>query len=242
MRCTLFFSLKHEKLPGDLRHSIISFIKTALTQSQNGEFFPYFFDQTKAKPYTWSLILHRPVFAAECITVTQLDCKIRVSVMNSNGMERVFISSLMAMRGIEFPLAFGNYLCLQRVQLEKDISIQTPHILVRTVLGGGICVRNHNRQNNTDIYYAVDDASFNDYLTITVKHQLERLKLPADSLAITCVEGKKVMVRHMYGQFFPVTIGYFYLQGNPYVLEQLVAMGIGSRRSQGYGMVQVVSV
>lgn len=117
--------------------------------------------------------MHQLVFSAECITVTQADCKIRISVMNSNGMERVFISSLMAMRGIEFPLAFGNHLCLQRVQLEKDISIQTPHILVRTVLGGGICVRNHNRQNNTDIYYAVDDASFNDYLTITVKHQLE---------------------------------------------------------------------
>lgn len=242
MKCTLVFSLQHTKLPVDIRHSIISFFKAALTNCQEGAFFPYFFGQTKPKPYTWSLVLHQPIFSDDCITVTQNECKIRLSIMNSQGMEKVFVSSLMAMRGQEFPLAFDNYLCLQQVQLEKDSSVTTDHILVRTVLGGGICVRNHDRRTNTDIYYSCDDATFNDRLTLTVQHQLERFHLPTESLRITCVEGKKVMVRHMYGQFFPVTIGYFYLQGNSYVLENLMAMGMGSRRSQGYGMIQVVSV
>jgi CRISPR-associated endoribonuclease Cas6 len=52
-------------------------------------------------------------------------------------------------------------------------------------------------------------------------------------------EVKKIIVTH-YGIKFPVTIGCFYLKGNPVLLNFLHCSGMGSRTSSGFGHFKVI--
>jgi CRISPR-associated endoribonuclease Cas6 len=68
-----------------------------------------------------------------------------------------------------------------------------------------------------------------------------------NNLPISVLEGfsmepircKKTVVRH-HSQFVEATIGMFRLTGNIALLNYLYACGVGSRKSSGFGLIEII--
>ena len=72
--------------------------------------------------------------------------------------------------------------------------------------------------------------------------QLSNLEMVNEkiSIKITPIRPKKTVVKH-YNQFIESSIGSFILEGNPAVLDYLYKACVGSRRSSGFGLFEVIS-
>lgn len=242
MRFSLYFTLAHNRLPTELRRSIISFIKNALTEANDGRYFTSFFQNTINKCYTFSVVLDKPVFSSECITIEKPRMKVSFSATDeSNGLGRIFLNCLIKQKHKTYPLALQNQMTLDRIQLEREQKVANDQVLVRTSPGGGLVVRNHDRDTNKDSYYCCDDADFVTELERSLSDQLDRAGFKDTAITVTVAEAKKVIVSH-FGLKLPVTVGYFILSGNRFTLQYLLDAGIGSRRSQGFGKIDKVQV
>lgn len=241
MRFYLNFDFQSEKLPVDMHRTLVSYIKATLLDVNDGQYYSRYFRGTDSKSYSFSMALCKPHFYENHIQFKRPVMRVVFSTTNYQGSGYILMNSFLQQKGKPYPLAFGNAMILRSVQLVKDKTISSNSALIKTVVGGGICVRNHDRLTNKDLYYSVGDHEFADQLQQNLIHQLERLALPTESVYIECIEGKMVIVRH-FGLYIPVTVGFFTLHGPSYILQQITETGIGSRRSQGFGTVEIVTV
>jgi len=241
VRFYLNFDFQSERLPVDMHRVMVSYIKAALLDVNDGQYYSRYFHGTDSKNYSFSMALCKPQFYEDHIQLERPVMRVVFSTTNHQGSGYILMNSFLQQKGKAYPLAFGNTMILRAVQLVKDKSISSDSALIKTVVGGGICVRNHDRIANKDMYYSVGDSEFSNQLQQNLIHQLERMELPTENICIECIEGKKVIVRH-FGLYIPVTIGFFTLHGPAFILQQITEMGIGSRRSQGFGTVEVITV
>lgn len=244
MRFSLYFDLKHKILPLEMNRTIISYIKNALFNVSNGKFYDSFFQGTQPKPYTFSVLLDKPVFEKDRIIVERPMCKVSFSVSNEKKEGFIFINAFLAQKSKAYPLAHNNEMILRNVRLEKEKEIREKSVLVRTAIGGGICVRNHQQDTNKDQYYVVGEEQYEAELNRSVRDQLHRMgysEKNSSQVSVQCIKGKVVVVKH-FGLQIPVTVGYFMLNGPEALLRQLTEVGIGSRRSQGFGMIEIINL
>lgn len=244
MRFSLYFDLKHETLPAEMNRTVISFIKNALSDVNEGRLYESLFTGATAKPYTFAVLLDKPVFENDRILVARPICKVDFSVCNDHRIGFMIMNAFLAQKGNPYPLAYQNEMVLTRVQMKKEKEVADEKILIQTVTGGGICVREHQKETNKDIYFSEGSDDFATQLNRIIQVQVKSLGFSEDiatRVHAECVKGKMVIVRH-FGMQIPVTIGYFTLTGPIPILRALVEMGIGSRRSQGFGMVDLITL
>lgn len=243
MRFSLNFNLAHNDLPIEMNRSVVSYVKHVLSVAHGGAFYDSFFHGTISKPYTFAVLLNKPTFKQDRITVMRPMCKVSFSI-SDNKSGNILFNALLAQKGKTYPLAHQNTMTLKSIQFDSEVDIQDESILVRTVTGGGICVREHIQETNKDNYYAAGNDDFSFQLTRCIQDQVERMGFSSDvaeKVKVECIKGKMVIVKH-FGMQIPITIGYFTLIGPTPVLAKLVAEGIGSRHSQGFGMVDCITL
>lgn len=240
MQFVLHFSLKEKVLPLEFRRTIISFIKKALTQDGEGKYYELFFRGTDIKPYTFSVKLPKPKFTEKGVVLSDAKFRVRFSTAPFKRREFILLNRIMGMKGVMFPLEQGNSMILEHIQMYHAPAVRTNQILVKSVVGGGICVRDHH-VDNTETYKSAGDEDFELMLKRNIAEQLKRAGLQYANVDVHCAEGQKLIVRH-FDMKIPVTKGYFVLSGERVALQYLLEAGIGSRRSQGFGMVELVTV
>ncbi len=241
MRFSLVFSLKHEVLPLNINRVVVSFIKSALSEVNDGKLFAEYFENNKKKPYTFAVSLCKPVFQKDCITVGRLVCKVSFSFYDGEQNGYSFINALLAKRYKAYPLANQNEMMLKTVELEQEQIVKGEQMLVRTAVGGGICVRDHY-DGNKDYYYSIADEDYEEQLQRCLRDELSSWGVEDSQVArvfIKCTEGKTVVAKH-FGLTVPLTVGLFSLEGPNYLLQKIVDLGIGSRRSQGFGLINLI--
>ncbi|MBX4262157.1 CRISPR-associated endoribonuclease Cas6 [Clostridium estertheticum] len=240
MRFKMELELKNGYLPLDYRPSVISLFKHSLTEYDNGKHFSTYYEVGKDKPFTFAVGIPSSRFTKEKVLVPNRKINITFSTGDmKTGI--VFFNALSMQKNKPYPLAFENEMIMKNILIEKEVVITTDTIDI--IFKAPLCVREHNRENNKDIYYSYEKEGF--YLTFNkvLKFQIAN----SNTLPQSIVEGfsimplncKKTVVRH-HSQFLEVTIGMFSLTGNIALLSYLYTNGIGSRTSAGFGMFEIM--
>lgn len=240
MRFKIELELKNEHLPLDYRPAIISLFKHSLTVYENGKHFSNYYELGKEKPFTFAVGIPNSKFTKEMILVQNR--KINIAFSTSDiGTGIVFFNALLMQKNKSYPLAYENAMTMKNILIEKEFAIITDTINV--TFKSPLCVREHNKENNKDMYYSYGKDGFNEALNKVLKLQIAKSNnLPEailEGFSIMPISCKKTVVKH-HSQFVEATVGIFNLTGNIALLNYLYTNGIGSRKSSGFGMFEVV--
>ncbi|MBZ9691137.1 CRISPR-associated endoribonuclease Cas6 [Clostridium sp. M14] len=241
MRFKIEFDLKNQYLPLDYRPVIISLFKHSLTEYDEGRHFDTYYEVGREKQFTFSVGIPNSKFSKEIILVPNKKINILFSTGDiATGI--VFFNALSMQKNKVYPLANDNTMIIKNIFIEKEAVITKEEIQI--IFKSPLCVRDHVKESNKDIYYSYEKEGFKDVLIKTLRAQVENSNLFTSSIlngfSIRPIQCKKTVVRH-HRQFIEVTVGKFILTGNIALLNYLYKNGLGSRKSGGFGMLDILS-
>lgn len=240
MRFKIELELKNEHLPLDYRPTVISLFKHSLTIYEKGEHFSTYYETGKHKPFTFGVGIPGSTFTKEGIVVPNRKINITFST-DDIGTGIVFFNALMMQKNKAYPLAYENTMTVKNILIEKEFEITTNTIEV--IFKSPLCVREHSKENNKDIYYSYEKEGFNEAFGKVLKSQIANSHtIPTSILedfSMIPIDCKKTVVRH-HAQFVEATVGRFGLTGNIALLNYLYKSGVGSRKSSGFGLIEIM--
>lgn len=240
MRFKIELDLKNEELSLDYRLAVISLFKHSLTVYENGKHFNTYYEVGKEKPFTFAVAIPNSTFTKEMILVPNK--KINITFSTSDiGTGIVFFNALLIQKNKSYPLAYENAMIIRNILIEREFAITTNTIDV--IFESPLCVREHIKEGNKDIYYSYEKEGFSEALNKVLELQIVKSNtLPTSILrdfSMTPISCKKTVVKH-HSQFIEVTLGMFRLTGNIALLNYLYTSGVASRKSSGFGMIKII--
>ena len=234
------FALEKEGLPIDYRRCILSYLKHCLTQANGGKYFDDYYVPGKEKPFCFSVVFSTPKFSKDMVQVMSKKMKL---VISSADVKTAFIlfSALAAQKGKTYSLPLGNSMRMVSIRQVKEQEVHSSRILVKMM--EPLCIRNHNKETNKDWYYSCkDQEAFERESTRVIKTQLMLAGYSEEqsNVKLVPIDPKMVIIKH-YSINIECTIGTFIMEGNPEVLNYLLKNGIGSRKSSGFGVAQLMA-
>lgn len=234
------FALEKEELPIDYRRCILSYLKHCLTQANGGKYFDDYYVPGKEKPFCFSVVFSTPKFSKDMVQVMSKKMKL---VISSADVKTAFIlfSAIAAQKGKTYSLPLGNSMRMVSIRQVKEQEVHSSRILVKMM--EPLCIRNHNKETNKDWYYSCkDQEAFERESTRVIKTQLMLAGYSEEqsNVKLVPVDPKMVIIKH-YSINIECTIGTFIMEGNPEVLNYLLKNGIGSRKSSGFGVAQLMA-
>jgi len=239
VKVILKLELKQNELPLDYRRAFVSFIKSSLCDN-----LPELFDElykkniTKQKNFTFDVKLNNPKFEANKVVLDNNEVLFTIST-NDFGLGIDFYNSFIKRKAKEHPLANDNYMKIAHVEIENHREIKTNEVIVKFY--SPIVVRRHNR-GEKDEYFLFNDEEFNEALNCCIENQLKNCGLndiAGNKIELKPINAKKVVVK-AFGINIPGSIGIFYLKGDLETLNAIYQIGAGSRRSEGFGVFEII--
>lgn len=240
MRIRLEFELHKPEFSIEYRKSIISFIKNAITQIQDGKKYEEYYKDTIQKDFTWCTILPVLQFTKEKIELTSEKASVIISTDDRKQTGFYLMMSLIKQKNHKYPLENDNFMILNSVKQIGQKIILKNECKFYTMPGAPILVREHDKETNKDRYYSVEDNEFCEKLCQSIKNQLdaagfEKAFIEKSHIEVIVNDCKKVVVRH-YGVMINGTVGSITIKAPEIILQHLYQNGISSRRSAGFGM------
>lgn len=242
MRIKFEFELTVNEMPSDYRRCILSYFKKALEQYTEGELKEKFYKEQDPikKPFTFSIYLPQAKFEGDKIHIASLGFSLIFSTYEyETGL--IFYNALIKQKNRLYPLPLNNSMKLKYARLIKEEAINTDCITVKAL--SPICVREHTRENNKDVYYSFLSDKFSEMLKIVVKNKIKDIagltEDMVDGFSIEPLAARKTVAKY-YSQMIEVSIGTFILKGHPILLNYLYLAGMGSKVSSGFGMIETV--
>lgn len=239
MRIKANIELNKAELPLDYRRLFLSLLKHGLSKlDDNGEILERYFSSTVQKPYAFALFIPNGKFSDK-VYFDKPNVKLLFTTDNYQCFGD-FYNALNILR--------KKWIGINNVQMRiTSINLQTEDTITESCatikLLSPLVLREHSRDTNHDRYYTVEDEEFEEKLRAIVASQLTALKQApelADQLHVVNVKSaRKTVVTH-YGKRFATTIGTMTIVAPPTLLEWLRQTGMGSLRSSGFGMFDVI--
>lgn len=240
MRFELQIILKKKELPIEYRKAVLSLIKTALTHANNGIYFKDYFNGTNSKDYTFSVKLCNPTFEKNSIKLDGNQMTIMFSTNNKKS-GYILFTAFSEQIGKKFPLVNENFMTINKIKVIKEKETKETEVLIKFL--SPLVVREHNRVENKDWYYAIGDDEFKTKLIDIMKKQLLISGIGEnfiDGIEVELINMKKVVVKH-YGCNIQCSLGFLEIKGSSAIINYFIKSGIGSRRSAGFGMARLIS-
>ena len=220
--------LRKPQLPREYRDAIVSLIKSVLSEEYPERFRVLYDGGAIMKDFTFSVLLSEPDFEPTCIRLR--DASVRILLSSRNEMDALYLyNAFLKSRGKSYALADGNALKPERVTAKPMQILRTSPIIIRFL--SPLVVRQHVA-DKPDRYYIYSDDEFSDCLHAVNARLLDD---PAHSVKLTPLQPRKTVV-DAFGVKIRCSIGTYELDGAPEDLTLLLAGGMGSRRSEGFGM------
>lgn len=243
MRLELKFEVKNNVLPKDNKRIWVSFLKNVLSNCAEGKYYDRYYNGTSPKDFSFSIVLPHPKFVGEKIELDSNTVRMIFSASDKGNTGLIFYSAFLEAKNKSFPLPSGNSMTLKAVRYQKEQSIQSNSAVFRTVVGGGLVVREHDAQTNKDKFYTSEEDGFIDAMCRVIKNELLYAKFPEyliNDVSVNVISFKKVLVKQ-YGVYVDANVGVFQVNAHPEILQYLYQAGMGSKRSMGYGLLDVVN-
>lgn len=243
MRLELIFTLDKPTLPQDYKPIFISYLKNALSKSNEKKYYERYFGGTEAKDYSFSVILSKPKFKGGSIELENGQMKVLFTADDKEKTGLIFFWALISQKNRRFPLPDGNGMTLKKIDQLREQLITADKVLFKTVIGGGLAIRQHDRETNKDRYLTIEDKEFiaqaNEILGVQARNAGFSNEI-ASKIEINPIQCKKVVVKQ-FGVFVDVTVGIFEMKADGRILQYFYQAGLGSRHSQGLGMTDIIS-
>lgn len=240
MRFKIELELKNERLLLDYRPAFISLFKHSLSAYDDGKYFDENYEIGKDKLFTFAVGIPNSQFSKDIIIVPNKKINIIFST-GDIGTGIVFFNALSMQKNKSYPLANENTMTIKSIIVEKEYPIISNTIEV--MFKSPLCVREHNKELNSDMYYSYEKQGFNEAFRKVLESQIDKSKTFSksilDDFQITPIRCKKTVVRH-HSQFVEATVGSFKFTGNVALLSFLYTNGIGSRKSSGFGLFEII--
>ncbi|MEG1310636.1 MAG: CRISPR-associated endoribonuclease Cas6 [Romboutsia sp.] len=239
MRFCLNLELEKNNFPTDHRKVILSYIKKALSEILDGMYYSRYFQDNVQKDFCFSVQLSKPKFNKDEIILDNNEIKILFTTDNKQKTALLLQQAFMKQKNKKFSIPNSNSMTLKNITQNKEQQITNSKAIFKTY---GLCVREHNKESNKDIYYVYNDEKFNEQLQVVLKNQASQAgfsKEMAESIKFVPLNCKKVLIKH-YNTYVDTTVGSFLLEGNPLLLQYLYNVGMGSRNSS-FGYLDLVT-
>lgn len=240
VRLLLEFQLEEYKIPLEYRKFFLHFIKDSLSDANGGKYYNQFYDGTNAKNYTFAIFFDKPQFQKDEILLQSKRVKMLFSTSEKmTGF--IFYNSFLERKKKKYNLEKGNTIQLLNVRNLREQEIGTNQILVKT--NAPLVVRKHIREENKDYYYSFEKEEFLQEANQSMARQLSRAGFSEEvieGVKLQPVKCRKVIITH-YGCKIETTVGTFLLEGNQAILSYFVQAGIGARKSEGFGMLELLA-
>lgn len=240
MRYAVELELDKPEIPLDYHRSILSYLKFAFEQYEEGRFFEEYYGVGKKKAITFGVIFNKPNFERDTIVLQSTKIKM---ILSSHDKKTAFIyfNALLGVKGKKHAIRSGNALTLKGIRMERELKIQQNAALFK--LTSALCLRRHEREVNKDRYVSVESKDFYEVLRKTIADQCldydDRLEPLVADLRIDAHQLRKTVVT-FYGRKIEVSIGEIALFGDPRLLDAIYKMNLGSRRGAGFGLLSYV--
>lgn len=238
MRFNLNFDLQHEMLDADYRPVIVSFIKNALSQDNPSYYQSLYGEGAVQKLFAFAPYLPAPVFNGDTVKVN----KLRLEVLFTTPDYLTFINlynAFLKQKFKPFPLKYDNSMTLKSITMLPGRVIEKDSVIIKLL--SPLVVRRHDKQSNQDHYLVYDRDGFESVWRENLGPLLASVtdSQSIQELSIKPVHCKKVVVR-AFEQNIDATLGTLQLNGERSLLNYLLSLGMGSRRSQGFGVFDVI--
>lgn len=238
MRYKITFQLNGYKFPLNYRETLMSFLKSSLADYENGQYFKKFYDECTAKSFSFAVRLPKCTFQNDYIELSEKVFDLFLTINNLTDAVIIY-NAFNQQRYKHFPLPLGNTCTLVKIIMENEKDIVNSEIICQLAMP--LLVRVHN-SDNRDQYLIYSDEDFSLKLKDIVIAQLESFNMDkslANEFACEAVNCKKTVVKYK-GGFLTGTLGIIKLLGSPLLLKFLYESGIGSKRSAGFGYLNII--
>ncbi len=243
MRIRVEYETKKEGLPLEYRRKYISYLKSAIEDYNQDLLAALYGGSSTHKPFCFSLYFLPEVKVAKegvflfskrfLATFTTPDVLMGVHLVNA----------LMGRRNRWLPLAdWDNQIKILSLTKMPEYPIVNNTVAFKIL--SPIVIRDHDEKTRKDWYLTWEDQDFEQVWKRNLQSELRNVfnqdvRRDVEALRIKPVHlGKTVMLT--YNIYIPGTIGTFVLEGEKYLLEYLYKSGVGSRRSMGFGCLDVI--
>ncbi|MGL5380007.1 CRISPR-associated endoribonuclease Cas6 [Clostridium sp.] len=243
MRFCLILEVKENIFPVEYRKTIVSYIKNTISNCNGGKYYDSFFKDTVQKDYCFTVILPKAKFCKDKIELDNKEIKILFSTDDKYKTGFILYNAFIAQKNKIYPLPNNNYMTLKSITNKKREEIVNSRAIFKTTLGSALCVRDHCKETNKDNYLVFNDNEFRDKLKVILTNELLKggfTEKEAENVKVNPIQCKKVVVKH-YRRYIDTTVGVLEIQGDSRVLQHFYDVGIGSRKSMGFGMLDLVT-
>lgn len=238
MRYELKFEVDENFIQLEYRKVIMSYLKWALTNYEEGKFFSILYDNKKSKDMSFSAYFDKAQFTNNRIKLDKKDFKVTISTSDKKIALTLF-NAILSNKNKKFKLSEQNNMKLNSIKIKPEKEITENSVLFKTL--SPICIREHVREGNKDYYYSIESDCFIEKLKDCIEYQMkDKYEVNTENIQIVPINCKKTVVKHN-GQFIESTIGSFAIYADKIILEELYMNGCGSRKSSGFGHLEVVN-
>lgn len=241
MRFNVELLLENEIIPKDKNRIILSFLKHNFSLHDKNYYYQlYEATPNKIKSFTFSLYMGNCKFLREEILIPDKRIILNFSTYDMHD-GITFYNAIMGNKGREY-LIKNNTITISRIHLNKEKPI-TDNDLEYKVLSP-ILVREHTGDNCKTWYHSLNDIKGQEVFMNNLKYQLKNVFgeskiLDIEEVAIEVLNNKEVKVKH-YGIEVLGNICNLKVKAKPYILDYIYKSGVGSQKSSGFGMLDLV--
>ncbi len=236
MKIILSAKLKKKELITDNRPALVSFFKNAFSM-YNEDLFDKFYSTKsgKQKSFCFSIKFNGPKFSDNIILLSDESIELTIHTYDiEDGID--IYNALCLQKRKEYPLPDENSLTITDVIIRNHKTITSEEITIK--MYSPLLVRKHDERK--DYYLTAEHAEFVKYFRMSVEDFLNKENINLDKeIEIVPVQPKKT-VPVSFGHKVTGNLGVFKLKGSPALLNLLYQSGIGSRRSQGFGLFEII--
>lgn len=241
MRFDLEFELKNNELPLEYNRCFISFLKKTI-QSVDPKAYESLYGsyEPKLKPYTFSLYLPNRKVEGEGLKLGSQRVKMTFSCSDM-GLAINFLNGFTEQKNKVFLLPDGNLMTLVRFTTNMHPIVTDGEVVIRFL--SPLLVLKRKAIQRKNYYLTWENEDFIHQLKENLEYQLKELSLGHLEVAnfnLIPLRPKQIGQR-VFGQLVLGNSGVYRLKGSPQLIQFLLEAGIGSRRSAGFGLFEIIS-
>lgn len=241
MRFGIEILLENEKIVKDKNKIMLSLIKHCYS-SYDKEYYNDLYEKypNKRKSFTFSTYMGDCKFLRDEIFIPNKKIYLNFSTKNlKDGI--AFYNALLTNKGKIFPIK-NNKMKIERINMLAEKDIYSNEAIMKTM--SPIVVRFHKGDNKKTWYYSLNDEKGRDIFMQNLRYQLieefgEDRSLDIEEVRVEVLCNKEVKVKNYRIEVLS-NICKIKVIAKPYILDYLYKSGIGSKKSLGFGMMELV--
>lgn len=239
MRFMVELSLENDFLDKDKNRVIVSLLKNCF-QSYSEKYLEELYEKPQSKDFTFSLFLgYDAKFEREYITIPSKKILLNFSAYESyDGL--MFYNSILNNVGKTIKYK-DTKIKIEKIILKKEKAILTEKVVFKIL--SPIVSRDHNADNKTTWYYPLSEEKgkevfIRNFKTEVIEKFGDSCKYDLEDIRFK-FNTKTVKVKN-YSIEVLGNIGTVEVAAKTYILEYIYKAGIGSKKSLGFGMLDIV--